>query len=119
MSTRTDIAKQWIDAQQSRDADKLKLLGDHLKDDIVFSTPRGDINGKQAILDRLQNPPQGPGGGAMMGRISWGEPAEEGATVNIVAQLPEGLPIPIKGLDLSLEFNEQDKVTKAQITPQR
>ena len=54
-----------------------------------------------------------------MGRISWGEPAEEGATVKIVAQLPEGLPIPIKGLDLSLEFNEQDKVTKAQITPQR
>ncbi len=116
MSSRTDIAKQWIDAQQSRDADKIKVLGDSLTDDIVFSTRRGDVSGKQAVLERLQTPPQGPGGG-MMSQISWGEPAEEGSTVKVQADLPEGLPIPIKGLVLSLEFNAEDQVSKVQMQP--
>ena len=116
MSSRTDIAKQWIEAQKSRDADKIKVLGDSLADDIVFSSRRGDVSGKQAVLERLQNPPQGPGGG-MMGQISWGEPAEEGTTVKITADLPPGLPIPIKGLVLSLEFNAEDKVSKVQMQP--
>ena len=41
MASRTDIAKQWIEAQQSRDADKIKALGDLITEDAIWTTPRG------------------------------------------------------------------------------
>jgi hypothetical protein len=118
MATHTEIASQWIEAQQSRDADKIEALGELMTDDIVWTTPRGEVSGKPAILERLQNPPERPGGG-MMGQISWGEPTESGSTVKIMAELPPGLPLPIKGLELALEFNDEGKIAKAAITPQR
>lgn len=121
MASKIEIAKQWVAAQQSRDADQIKALGEQIADDAVFQTRRGDISGKQAILERLQNPPQGPGGGGgggMLSQIKWGEPEESGGVIKVVATLPEGLPIPIKGLELSLEFNAAGKVQKAQMQPQ-
>jgi hypothetical protein len=54
----------------------------------------------------------------MLSQIKWGEPEESGGVIKVVATLPEGLPIPIKGLELSLEFNAAGKVQKAQMQPQ-
>ena len=119
MASRSDIAKQWIEAQQSRDADKIKALGELITDDAVWTTPRGEVSGKAAILERLQNPPQGRGGGGMMGQIKWGDPSEAGEGVKVVAEFPPGLPIPIKGLELELQFDASDKVSKVQTTPIR
>ncbi len=119
MASRAEFGKQWIEAQQSRDADKIKALGELINEDAVWTTPRGEISGKAAILERLQTPPQGPGGGGMMSQIKWGEPSESGDGLKIVGDLPPDLPIPLKGLELDFTFDASDKVSKIQTTPRR
>jgi hypothetical protein len=92
MASKTDLVRQFTDAQTSRDAAKIDAVAELLADDIVMGGGRmGEISGKAAILDRLKNPPQmGGGGGGMMGQIQWSEPVEEGSTVKLTASTPMG-----------------------------
>ena len=108
MPTKTELAKQFVDAQRSRDAAAIDSLAEHIADDAVLASPRGSVDGKTAIVDRLKNPPQGAGGG-MMNMITWGDPVEEGEAVRITANVP---PNPmVKGLAMVFSF-AGDKIQK-------
>lgn len=117
MSTRTDIVARWLEAQRTRDAAVIDALGEKICEDVEMSTPRGSLSGRAAVLERLRNPPAGPAAG-MMGQLSFGDPVESGAGVTVVAQLPPGLPLPIKALEIAFSFSDDDRVSQVRISPQ-
>lgn len=120
MATRTDVAKQYVEAQRSRDAGKIDELAALIADDVSMVTPRGNVDGKAALIDRLKNPPQGMGGGGgggMMGQVTMGDPVEEGGTVKIEMNIP---PNPmIQGMAYVFSFNEKDQINKVEMQIKR
>ena len=108
MGTKADIVRQFTEAQTSRDAAKIDAVASLLADNAVMGGGRmGDISGKQAILDRLKNPPQmGGGGGGMMGQIQWSDPVEEGDVVKVTASTPMG------SIVRSFKFTDDQKIER-------
>ena len=133
MSTRTEIVAKLRQAQQTRSDEDLKIAADYMTDDVTMVMPRGrTVEGKAAIIEAIKNPGAGMGGGGgfggggggggggagaggMMGRLQWSEPAESGDVISTSAQLPAGLPVPIKGLALAYSFTGDDKVNKIEL----
>jgi hypothetical protein len=118
MGNRTELAQKYLAAQRSRDAAQIDALSASLAEDVSLVTPRGNVDGKQAVIDRLKNPPQGMGGGGgMMGQITFGSPVEEGGNVKIEANIP---PNPmIKGMTFVFSFNDSDQICKLETVVQR
>ena len=116
MPSRSEIAKQFIEAQRTRDPALIDGLGEYLTEDAVYVNPRVTVNGKGEIVEQLKNPPQGPGAG-MLSMITWNEPVEEGDTVRMNAVVP---PNPmVMGLIMNFEFDEGDKVRRIETVMQR
>ena len=112
MGSRTDIARQFNEAQMSRDAEKIEAVGALIADSIVMSNPRtGEISGRDAVIDRLKNPPQmgGGGGGGGMGQLVWSEPVEDGATVKMTVTTPMGTMARV------FSFDDTDKITRIEV----
>ena len=115
MADRSALAKQFIDAQRNRDAAAIDAVASSLTDSAVLASPRGNVEGKDAIIDRLKNPPQGMGGG-MMNMITWGDPVEEGEAIRVTANVP---PNPmVKGLAMVFSFAD-DKIAKIETQIER
>ena len=110
MGKRAEIVTQFTEAQTSRDEEKIAAVAASLADNAVMAGGRmGDVSGKDAIIDRLKNPPQRPGGGGgggMMGQISWSDPVEEGATVKVSASTPMG------SIVRTFSFDDDDRITR-------
>lgn len=122
MASRTEIAKEFLDAQSSRDAAKIDAVAVHIAEDASMAGGRmgGEVTGRPAVVDRLKNPPQrgGGGGGGFGGgggggggfQITWDEPVEEGATVKV-----KGTPPPnpmVSSITTVFTFNAEDKITR-------
>ena len=115
MADRSELAKQFIDAQRKRDAGVIDVAAQSLADDAVLASPRGNVEGRDAIVDRLKNPPQGMGGG-MMNMITWGDPVEDGEAIRITANVP---PNPmVKGLAMLFSFAD-DKISRIETQIER
>ncbi len=116
MTGRTEIAQRFIEAQRSRDNATIDALAEHLADDAVYVNPRVTVSGREAIVEQLKNPPQGPGA-AMAQMITWNDPVEEGDTVRVNAVVP---PNPmVTGVIMNFEFGPDDKVRRIESVVQR
>ena len=99
MASRIEIAQQFIDAQTSRDPEKIDAVAATLAAQAVMAGGRmGEVTGREAIVERLKNPPQmgmgggmgGMGGGGGMGQLTWSDPVEDGEKVTTSATTPMG-----------------------------
>lgn len=104
--SRTQAAQRYLEAEMTQDADAVEAL---LAPDCVHVSMRGETLGARAIGDRIRNP-QGPGG-SMIGRLTWGQPAEEGQTVRFDGR-PSEPNTPFPGLSMTLTFNDANKITR-------
>ncbi|MEX0786876.1 MAG: nuclear transport factor 2 family protein [Dehalococcoidia bacterium] len=104
MASNTDLAKQYVAAQQARNFDELVTL---LSDDVELNMPMvGKVEGKAAVEERLRNQ---PGGGGQV-EISWSDPEEEGEAVRVV-----GTGAPFGPINLVLSFNGSQQIAKIDV----
>ncbi len=139
MSKRTEIAELYVAAQRSRDPKAIQALGGSLAEQVVLITRRGNVEGREAVLQRLANPAQGNararfamrllrltrwrrratsqaprdqvgGAGAMLGQLQFGPPAEDAGTVTLKADLP---PNPMfSKVTVKFDFNGADELVR-------
>ena len=117
MPTREEIVANYLDAQKSQDESKVKAASEALADGAVLVSPRGNVEGRDAIVERLRNPGQAK---MLLDRLTWGAPetASESA-LKVKAELPAGLPIPIQEFSTTFHFGAGDKIEKVEVVLQR
>jgi hypothetical protein len=117
VSDKVELAQQYIALQTNRDEKAIDDLAGKIAEDAVLTSPRGAINGRDAIVDRLKNPPEYMAGGGMMGQVTYADPVEEGDTVRISANIP---PNPmIKGLTLEFGFDGEGRIKSIETQMER
>jgi hypothetical protein len=122
VASKTETVQRYLDAQRSRDAAKIDAVAATLADDVTLNSPRGAISGKQAVLERLKNPPQGPGGGGggqMMGQLTFAAPVEDGSAVKVTANIPAQAAAFIKGMAFVFNFNDAQLIQKIDVQIER
>lgn len=108
MSSRTELAKQYLEKSVANDIDGTLAL---LTDDVVLARGMlGTATGKQAVGDAMRNRPAGMGGFAP----AFDEPVESGEQVNVKGTLPPGSPFPISSLTWTFDY-DGDKIKKIEI----
>jgi len=56
MPTREEVVANYLDAQKTQDEAKIKASSEALADTAVLVSPRGNVEGRDAIVERLRNP---------------------------------------------------------------
>lgn len=108
MTTRTDLAKQYLEKSVANDVDGALAL---LTDDVVLNRGMlGSATGKQAVGDAMRNRPAGMGGFAP----TFEDPVETGDQVQVKGNLPPGSPFPISSLNWTFDF-DGDKISRIEI----
>jgi len=116
MPNRLEIVQSYLEAQKSRDAGQIKAVGEHIADDASLVSARGNVDGRDAILERLGNPGQAA---MLLDRITWKAPEEAGDQIVVEAELPSGMPIPIQGFSARFDFADGDRIKKIEFVLRR
>jgi hypothetical protein len=116
MPSRQEIVRTYLEAQKSREPAQIKAVGDQIAEEATLVSMRGNLAGRDAILERLANPGQAA---MLLDRISWKAPEEDGDQITVHAELPAGLPIPIQGFSARFDFGEGDRIQKIEFILQR
>lgn len=114
MPSRQEIVQSYLDAQKSRDPAQIKAVGESIAEDASLVSMRGNLQGRDAILERLGNPGQAA---MLLDRITWKAPEETGDQVVVQADVPAGLPI--QGFTAQFDFGDGDRIKKIEFVLKR
>ena len=99
MPTKTEIVELYLAAQNTRDAAAIAAAAEHIAPAATLTSARGTVEGKDAIVDRLTSAPYA----AMLGTVTWSEPAEADGVVSTSCDMPEN-PMGAKSMSLTFGF---------------
>jgi hypothetical protein len=116
MASREEIVSAYLEAQKSQDAEKIKLVGEALSAAAVLASPRGNVEGRDGILERLKSPGQAA---ILFSRVSWKAPEAVADGLKVTADIPAGSPIPIREFSQIFTFGADDRLSRIEVVFQR
>jgi hypothetical protein len=105
LPTRSEIVQLYLDAQSTRVEAAIAAAAEHIAPDATMTSARGTVEGRDAIVDRFTSAPYA----AMLGTVTWSEPAEAGDEVSTSCDMPEN-PMGFKRMTLTFGFGEGDLI---------
>jgi hypothetical protein len=112
MASREEIVSAYLEAQKSQNAEKIKQVGEALTAAAVLASPRGNAEGRDAILERLKNPGQAA---MLFSRLSWKTPEPVDGGLKVTADIPAGSPIPIREFSQVFHFGDDDRLSRIEV----
>jgi hypothetical protein len=116
VASREEIVTAYLEAQKSQNAEKIKQVGEALAAAAVLASPRGNVEGRDAILERLKNPGQAA---MLFSRVSWKAPEAVDGGLKVTADIPAGSPIPIREFSQVFKFGADDQLSRIEVVFQR
>ncbi|MEX2160225.1 MAG: nuclear transport factor 2 family protein [Dehalococcoidia bacterium] len=105
MATKSEIARQYLDLQRKMKFDDVLEL---VADDVAVTTPgAGTVSGKAAAGKQMKERAARGGGSA---EIQWGDPEEDGNTVQVI-----GTGSPFGPVKIVFEFAPDEKIAKVDV----
>ena len=116
MASREEVVSAYLEAQKSQNAERIKQVGEALAAAAVLASQRGNVEGRDAILERLKNPGQAA---MLFSRVSWKAPEAVERGLKVTAELPPGMPIPIREFSQVFTFGDDDRLSRIEVIFQR